>query len=266
MTRAYIGVGSNVGDRMETIAGAVAALEELDETRVDAVSHVYESEPAGLEDQPAFANAVVAIDTDLRADQLLEDLRNIEDRFGRVRDVPNGPRTIDLDILLFGDEEWTLPELTIPHPRMAKRDFVITPLLEIAPDVTWPDGSYVTRESVSVGAVTSVLGAMPDEEAEQGLPPLAEEDWVAVAEGVTTPVDMGLTFKQLVLEQAEIPFSWDPFPPGDETQPWGMPTPVKLVGPADRAEEARRLLAEADSAPLASGDFEDEEPTDEPGF
>ena len=264
MTRAYVGVGSNVGDRMETIASAVAALEELDETRVDAVSHVYESEPWGVEDQPAFANAVVALDTDLRADQLLEDLQQIEERFGRVRDVPNGPRVIDLDILLFGDEEWTLPELTIPHPGMAERDFVITPLLEIAPDATWPDGSYITRDQVRVGAVTDILGEMPDEEAEQGLSPIAEEDWVVVAEGVTVPVDMGLRFKQLVLEQADIPFGWDPFPPGDETQPWSMPTPVKLVVPGDRAEEARRLLAEAENAPMDLEDTGDDEPAEEP--
>jgi 2-amino-4-hydroxy-6-hydroxymethyldihydropteridine diphosphokinase len=259
MTRAYIGVGSNWGDRLATIGGAVAALEELDETRVEAVSHVYESEPWGEADQPPFANAVVAVDTELRADQLMEDLHQIEDKFGRKREVRYGPRTIDLDILLFGDEEWTLPDLTIPHPRMAERDFVITPLLEIAPDVKWPDGTFVTRSAVNVGSVTRILGPMPDEEAEEGLPPLAEDDWVVVAEGVTIPVDTSLQFKQLVLDQADIPFSWDPFPPGEETQPWGMPTPIKLVVPADRAEEARFLLAEAERAPIAEEDRATEE-------
>jgi len=258
MTRAYVGLGSNMGDRVETISSAAAALEELPETRVAAVSRVYESEPWGVEDQPPFANAVVALDTDLRADQLLEYLLQIEDRFGRVRDVAKGPRTLDLDILLFGDEEWESDDIKIPHPGMAERDFVITPLLEIAPEAEWPDGTPITHAQVSVGTVIGVLGPMEDIDAEQGLPPIAEEDWVPVAEGVTGLPDMGLRFKELVLQQAEIPHGWDPFAPDDETQPWGMPTPVRLVVPADMVEEAKRVIAEAENAPIAPEDLEAE--------
>jgi len=257
MTQAFIGLGSNLGDRLETLAVAAAAIEVLPETHVDAISSVWESEPWGITDQPPFANAVIAVETELRADQLMEALVEIEDRLGRERVVRFGPRTIDLDILLFGDEEWDRPDLKIPHPSLAERDFAITPLLEIAPDATWPDGSPVTREHVSVGRVTAVLGSMPDAEADDGLPPLATEDWVAVAEGLTMPPDMGLRFRQLVLEQADIPYGWDPFPPDKETQPWGLAMPVKLVVPADRADEAKKLLAEADAAPM---DAENHEP------
>ena len=250
MARAFIGMGSNLGDRLETLGVAAAAIEELPETRVEAVSSVYESEPWGVTEQPPFANAVIAIDTDLRADQLMEALLAIEDRLGRQRELRHGPRTIDLDILLFGDEEWTRPDLTVPHPGLAERDFAITPLLEIAPDATWPDGKALTRDRVSVGRILGVLGELPDAEEEQGLPPIAAEDWVAVAEGLTMPPDMGLRFKQLVLEQAGIPYAWDPFPPDEETQPFALAMPLKLLVPEDRAAEATKLLADADAAPM----------------
>jgi 2-amino-4-hydroxy-6-hydroxymethyldihydropteridine diphosphokinase len=152
MTDVFVGLGSNMGDRVALMSRAIGELAHLPETHVVGYSHAYDSEPWGVTDQPNFVNAVAWLRTDLLADQLLEFLHDIEDRLGRTREVPNGPRTIDLDILLFGDEEWETDALTIPHPRMAERDFVITPLLEVAPDVLWPEGTPVTRDAVRVHA------------------------------------------------------------------------------------------------------------------
>ena len=253
MTDALVGLGSNVGHRMRYLSRSIHEMADLPETNVVDVSRAYETEPWGLEDQPPFANAVVWLRTGLRADQLMESLVEIENRLGRTRDVPNGPRTIDLDILLFGDEEWNSEELVIPHPRMAERDFVITPLLEVAPDATWPDGTPVTRDSVRVGMVIRDLGAIPDPGLAEGTP-IMTDDWVAIAEGVTVPPDMGLRFKQLVLEQAHIPFTWDPYPPDEEFEPFGLSMPVRLRVPAEFEQRAKTLLREAESAPAMMED------------
>jgi 2-amino-4-hydroxy-6-hydroxymethyldihydropteridine diphosphokinase len=157
MTRAYIGMGANLGDR---VVALVAALDELDRVagvRVVAVSSIYESEPWGMADQPAYANAVAEIETGLDADGLLAACKRIESEAGRVPSDRNAPRPLDLDILLFGDETRSTPQLTIPHPRMTERDFVVTPLLEVAPGVTLPDGSPILRASATLGRVTGVL-------------------------------------------------------------------------------------------------------------
>jgi 2-amino-4-hydroxy-6-hydroxymethyldihydropteridine diphosphokinase len=110
----------------------------LPNTRLDAVSSLYRSAPVGHVDQPDFINAVAAIATTLSPRALLEALLEIEVRYGRVRDFPNAPRTLDLDIILYGDAELDEPGLAIPHPRMHERAFVLIPLSEIAPDATIP--------------------------------------------------------------------------------------------------------------------------------
>jgi 2-amino-4-hydroxy-6-hydroxymethyldihydropteridine diphosphokinase len=164
VTRAFVGLGSNLGDRLAQLGAAVAALDATPGIRVVAVSRAYESEPWGVADQPAFANAVAALDVELAPRELLAVCKRIEAELGRVAGVRFGPRALDIDVLLFGEEAIDSPELTVPHPRLLERDFVVTPLLEIAPDVRLPDGTAPSREGATAGRVTSVLGdvARPD--------------------------------------------------------------------------------------------------------
>ncbi len=139
MTRAYVGLGGNLGDRERTLRAAVDALGAEDGIEVVAVSTLRETDPVGVGDQPRFVNGVVALDTTLAARELLDRLLAIEQRFGRVR-VPgeHGPRTLDLDLLLYGDEELDEPGLTVPHPRLHERGFVLEPLAELAPGLVVP--------------------------------------------------------------------------------------------------------------------------------
>lgn len=137
-TRAYVALGANLGEPVAHLRAAVADLDALPGTRVVARSSLYRSAPVGLVDQPDFINAVVAVDTALEALPLLRTLLAIEARHGRVRSVPNAPRTLDLDLLLYGEAVVGGAELTLPHPRMHERAFVLLPLLEIAPDVLLP--------------------------------------------------------------------------------------------------------------------------------
>jgi 2-amino-4-hydroxy-6-hydroxymethyldihydropteridine diphosphokinase len=130
-SRAYIGLGSNLGDSLETLRSATARLASLG-TVVDA-SSVYESDPIGLEAQPAFQNAVVALDTTLTPMQLLDGLLAIEAEFKRERTVRWGPRTLDLDLIWFDGLELDSSRLTLPHPRAHEREFVLRPLADIAP-------------------------------------------------------------------------------------------------------------------------------------
>jgi len=161
VTEVYVALGSNLGDRLANLAAAVGELAATRGVHVLDVSHVVESEPWGIEDQPSFANAVVRLDVRMPADALLARLKEIESLLQREPGPRNGPRTIDLDVLLYGDEEWESPELTIPHPRMLERDFVVTPLLEIAPKATLPDGTSIGRERAVLGRVVRGLGAVP---------------------------------------------------------------------------------------------------------
>jgi len=161
VTRAYVALGSNLGDRMANLAAAVDALGAVPGVRVDAVSSVYETEPWGGVEQPRYANAVVALGVEGEALALLRACKAIERSGGRVPGERFGPRAIDLDVVLFGEETIVSPELTVPHPRMLERDFVVTPLLEIAPDATLPDGRPVTAEHAIEGRVTGVLGRLP---------------------------------------------------------------------------------------------------------
>lgn len=163
MIEAYIGLGGNLGDRLENLSEALGRIEELPDTTVLRVSRACESEPWGVTDQPPFANAVALVRTALDADAMLEWLKQIEEDLGREPGVRFGPRSVDLDILLFGDEEWDSPALTIPHPRMLERDFVVRPLLELAPGVTLPDGRRIAdlREGATAGRVCGDLGPIP---------------------------------------------------------------------------------------------------------
>jgi 2-amino-4-hydroxy-6-hydroxymethyldihydropteridine diphosphokinase len=156
----YIALGSNVGGRMANLAIALRELEALPGVTIVATSRVYESEPWGGVEQPSYANAVVAVDCEPGPLSLLRGCKAIERSMGREPGVRFGPRTIDLDILLFGDVTVDTPELEIPHPRMLERDFVVTPLLEIAPDITLPDGSAVDPGLAVEGRVTGVLGRL----------------------------------------------------------------------------------------------------------
>jgi len=140
--RAYVAIGSNLGDREQTLLDAVEALRAEPGVVVVAVSSLVETDPVGFLDQPRFVNGVVALETTLPARALLELLLEVERRFGRIREgvPPQGPRTLDLDLLLYGDEEIDEPGLQIPHPRMHERPFVLGPLAEIAPglEITRP--------------------------------------------------------------------------------------------------------------------------------
>jgi 2-amino-4-hydroxy-6-hydroxymethyldihydropteridine diphosphokinase len=138
--RAYVGLGSNLGDREQTLRNAVAALSEAPGVDVVSVSALIDTEPVGFLDQPRFLNGVAALDTTLPPEALLELLLEIERRFGRSREgtPPAGPRTLDLDLLLYGDEEIDEPGLRVPHPRMHERPFVLGPLAEIAPELRIP--------------------------------------------------------------------------------------------------------------------------------
>ncbi|MEO8290521.1 MAG: 2-amino-4-hydroxy-6-hydroxymethyldihydropteridine diphosphokinase [Gaiellaceae bacterium] len=142
--RAYIGLGSNLGDRGGSIA---AALERLDEDPLvlQGVSTVRDTEPVGVTGQPRFLNAVAAVETDLGARELLECLLAIERGLGRDRSGEErwGPRVIDLDLLLYGSEVIDEPGLTVPHPRLAERRFVLEPLAELDPALRLPDGRAV---------------------------------------------------------------------------------------------------------------------------
>lgn len=133
---AYIGIGSNVGDKEGNCRKAMGLLTEAG--RVIGTSSLYLTEPVGYKEQEDFINAVAAVETGHSPADLLAICRSIEDEMGRIRTVPWGPRTIDLDILLYGDAVVELPNLVIPHPLMATRKFVLAPLVEIAPGAFHP--------------------------------------------------------------------------------------------------------------------------------
>ncbi|TMM17014.1 MAG: 2-amino-4-hydroxy-6-hydroxymethyldihydropteridine diphosphokinase [Actinobacteria bacterium] len=145
MPRAYIALGSNLGDREATIRGALAALADLPGVSVVAVSTLIDTEPVGVVDQPRFLNGVAAVETELSAGELLDVLLDVEQRFGRRREgaVPQGPRTLDLDLLLYGDAVLDEPGLRVPHPRLHEREFVLGPLAELAPGLEVPGKGQV---------------------------------------------------------------------------------------------------------------------------
>ncbi len=132
----YIALGSNLGDRRDNLIDAISQLRQ--NVRIEQISAVYETEPAYVTDQPSFYNMVLEGETELAPHDLLRFLKSIERRMGRERTIRYGPRPIDLDILVYGDLQLDTPELTIPHPRIPERAFVLTPFAEIAPDLILP--------------------------------------------------------------------------------------------------------------------------------
>jgi 2-amino-4-hydroxy-6-hydroxymethyldihydropteridine diphosphokinase len=139
-TTAYVGLGANLGDREGTIRAALARLDREPGISVRHVSRLRETEPVGpVTDQPRFLNGVAELETTLRAEELLQALLGVEAALGRTREGPRGgPRTIDLDLLLYGEAQLEAPGLTVPHPRLAERRFVLEPLAELAPGLKVP--------------------------------------------------------------------------------------------------------------------------------
>jgi 2-amino-4-hydroxy-6-hydroxymethyldihydropteridine diphosphokinase len=133
VTLALVGFGANLGDPADTLPRAIAACGRLGV--IQAVSPTYRTAPIGMTDQPDFLNAVAALETDLDPASLLAGLHSVEAEFGRVRDVRWGPRTLDLDLLWFDGVESHDPDLELPHPRAHEREFVLRPLVDIAPEV-----------------------------------------------------------------------------------------------------------------------------------
>lgn len=144
MTLAYIALGSNQASPLEQVSSALEAIAAIANSQRVAISSFYRTPPLGPPDQPDYLNAAVALETALSADELLCETQRIEREHGRVRKAERwGPRTLDLDILLFGDEVITTPRLTVPHYDMKNRAFMLLPLLEIAPECRFPDGQTV---------------------------------------------------------------------------------------------------------------------------
>ena len=137
-TAAYIGVGSNLGDRQEAIQQAKQKLSSIEDIQFIRSAAVYETEPVGGPEQGLFLNTVWEIETDLSAHQLMEALSKVESSLGRQRNKKNGPRTIDLDLLLYGDEVIHEKELIVPHPRLHERWFVLKPLWDLRSDYVHP--------------------------------------------------------------------------------------------------------------------------------
>lgn len=142
MTLAYIALGSNLASPLDQVNAAMTALGEIPQSRIVAVSSLYRTPPLGPPDQPDYLNAAVALETDLTPETLLDHTQRIELQQGRVRKAERwGPRTLDLDIMLFGNLTLNTERLTVPHYDMKNRGFMLWPLFEIAPDLHFPDGT-----------------------------------------------------------------------------------------------------------------------------
>ena len=140
MIRCYIGLGSNLEDPRQQVSTALEELAALADCQLVSASHLYRSDPDGPPGQPDYINAVACLDTTLEAHALLDQLQAIEQAHDRVRKIHWGPRTLDLDLLLYGDQQINTERLTVPHAFMTERGFVLWPLAEIAPDIELPDG------------------------------------------------------------------------------------------------------------------------------
>lgn len=162
LTRAYVGVGANIGDRLESLQRALVGIEDLGP--LVACSSVYETMPWGEVHQPRFLNLVCAVDTALDPTRLLDELKRLEGRVGRRPGPRWGPRIVDLDILAYGTERVETDRLVIPHPRLAERAFVLAPLAEVAPHFHVP----------GIGTVAHLLAALPE---------AAMEAWIVAPPG-----------------------------------------------------------------------------------
>ena len=154
---AYVGLGANLGDRAAALRTALSSLHNLPTMEVRRVSSLYETAAVGVTDQPDFLNAVAEVHTILSATSLLDALLNLENLLGRVRTFRWGPRVIDLDLLLYGDKQIALPTLSVPHPRLRERAFVLVPLAEIVPGLRLP-GDTQTVQELAAHLVTNFLG------------------------------------------------------------------------------------------------------------
>jgi 2-amino-4-hydroxy-6-hydroxymethyldihydropteridine diphosphokinase len=155
---AYLGLGSNLGDRLAHLQRAVDLLGTEDGVRVLRSSRVYETDPVGGPPQPDYLNAVIQIETDLSPRELLRTCMGVEIELGRIRDERWGPRTIDVDVLTYGGEKIDEPDLVVPHPRMHERGFVLVPLAELDADPPLPGGRRLGDLRLEPG---SVLGVHP---------------------------------------------------------------------------------------------------------
>jgi 2-amino-4-hydroxy-6-hydroxymethyldihydropteridine diphosphokinase len=150
MTLAYIAIGSNLASPLEQVNAAIQALGEIPQSRIVALSSFYRTPPLGPQDQPDYLNAAVALETTLSPEVLLDHTQRIELLQGRVRKAERwGPRTLDLDIMLFGDAVINTERLTVPHYDMKNRGFMLWPLFEIAPELVFPDGKTL-RDTLSI--------------------------------------------------------------------------------------------------------------------
>ncbi len=174
MGTAFVALGANLGDRLATFREAVRRLGELG--TVDAVSSIYETDPVGYADQPAFLNAVVRLRTRLGPTPLLAALLRIEADLGRVRAFPNAPRRLDLDLLLYDGLVLAAPDLTLPHPRLHERAFVLVPLAEIAPDVRHPTRRRLVADLLRELEPTTGVRRVDHASAAVGLEPTATDN------------------------------------------------------------------------------------------
>jgi 2-amino-4-hydroxy-6-hydroxymethyldihydropteridine diphosphokinase len=162
--RGYLGLGSNVGDREQHLAAALRLLREKG-VEVEAVSSLYETEPVGeILDQPDFLNAAVRISTDLGPEELLDVCKGIEVEQGRMFGGPrHGPRPLDIDLLLLGDLVLETERLSLPHPELTSRRFVLAPMLELDPELELPDGTRLAAayESLGEGQRAERVGSLP---------------------------------------------------------------------------------------------------------
>ncbi len=150
MKKAFLALGSNLGDRWENLARALSALGEVHALSLRKISSVFETAPVGKVDQPDFFNLVLEIETDLSPEKLLVRCLEIETELGRVRHERWGPRNIDIDVLWYDDQRVAMVNLTLPHPRMHERAFVMVPLAEIAPELVL-DGETVASRAAALG-------------------------------------------------------------------------------------------------------------------
>lgn len=160
MSNIYLALGTNIGDREKNLRDAISLLSQSG-VRIIKTSSIYETEPVDYLDQPWFLNAVVEAQTELSAAQLLATLRNIESQMGSKKPFAKGPRLIDLDILLYGNETIEEPDLQVPHPRMLQRNFVLVPLAEIAPNLRHPSWSATASEVLTHSSDRSIVRKHP---------------------------------------------------------------------------------------------------------